>query len=77
VKRADSTTRSLLIERKLGNQNGIAFQFAGVGRLSEDEGNNVDAARLFAEALAIFERLKSPDAKVARGSLERVEGKSS
>jgi hypothetical protein len=38
---------------------------------------NIDAARLFAEALAIFEKLKSPYAEIARRDLERVKGKQS
>jgi hypothetical protein len=37
----------------------------------------VNAARLFREALVIFKRLKSPDAEIARESLERVEKEAS
>ena len=65
---------SLEIAKRLGDQSGIAITLHQLGRLAEDENNKVEAARLFREALGILERLKSPDAEVARRSLERVEG---
>jgi len=68
--------QSLEILRKLGDQFGIAASLQELGRLAEGAGNKVEAARLFRESLSIFERLKSRDAKIARESLERVEGKS-
>jgi tetratricopeptide (TPR) repeat protein len=68
---------SLEIEKKLGNQSGIAITLHQLGRLAEDEGNNVAAAQIFDEALDILEKLKSPDAEIARQSLERVKGKPS
>jgi hypothetical protein len=42
--------------------------------MAEGEGNVTEAARLFREALVTLERLKSPNAEIARESLERVEG---
>jgi len=45
--------------------------------LDELNGNNDEAMRLFREALAIWEKLGSPDADLARQSLARVEGKTS
>ena len=63
---------SLEIKRKLGNQSGIAITLHELGRLAGVENNKVEAARLFREALGIFERLKSPNAEIARESLERV-----
>jgi tetratricopeptide (TPR) repeat protein len=68
---------SLEISKKIGDQSGIAITLHQLGRLAEDEGNKEEAARLFREALSIFEKLGSPNANVARRSLERVEGKSS
>ena len=68
---------SLEIKKRLGNQGGVAITLHQLGRLTEDEGDKVEAARLFREALSIFERLGSPDAEIARQSLARVEGESS
>jgi tetratricopeptide (TPR) repeat protein len=68
---------SLEIEKRFGNQAGIAFSLGAIGGLAEAKGNNEEAARLYSEALAICEKLKSPQAEIARRSLERVKGKSS
>jgi len=70
-----SHEESLAIRRRLGDQMGIAIDLHQLGRLAEDEGDKVGAARLFREALTIFERLRSPNAEIARRSLERVEGR--
>jgi tetratricopeptide (TPR) repeat protein len=64
---------SLEINKKLGNQSGIASTLHQLGILAENENKKVEATRLFREALDIFERLKSPNAEIARRSLERVE----
>jgi hypothetical protein len=48
-----------------------------LGRLAEKEGDKEEAARFFRESLSIFEKLGSPDAKLAQRSLARVEGESS
>ena len=40
--------------------------------LAEEDGDMREAERLFSESLATFEALGSPDAEVARRSLERV-----
>jgi tetratricopeptide (TPR) repeat protein len=69
--------QSLEITKRLGNQSGIASTLHQLGRLAEDETDMVNAARLFREALVIFKRLKSPDAEIARESLERVEKEAS
>jgi hypothetical protein len=42
-----------------------------LGRLAEDQGDKAEASRLFGEALTIFEKLKSPNAEIARRSLQR------
>jgi hypothetical protein len=42
--------------------------------LAEIEGNKAEAARLFSEALTIFDRLGSPNAEMARWALKKVEG---
>lgn len=65
---------SLEIRKRLGDQSGIALTLHQLGRLAEDEGDKTEAARLFGEALRVFERLKSPNAAIARQSLERVQG---
>jgi tetratricopeptide (TPR) repeat protein len=67
---------SLEIEKKLGNQSGIAITLHQLGMLAEDRGELAEAERLFREALSIFERLGSPDASIARRSLERIRGES-
>jgi tetratricopeptide (TPR) repeat protein len=63
---------SLDIKQKLGNQAGIARSLHQLGRLAEIAGNSAEARRLFQESLVIFEKLGSPDAQIARESLERV-----
>jgi tetratricopeptide (TPR) repeat protein len=63
---------SLDIKQKLGDQAGIASTLHQLGRLAEIAGNNAEARRLFQESLVIFEKLGSPDAQIARESLERV-----
>jgi len=63
---------SLEIKQKLGDQAGIAGSLHQLGRLAEITGNSAEARRLFQESLVIFERLGSPDAQIARKSLERV-----
>jgi len=68
---------SLEIAKRLGDQGGIASTLHQLGRLTEDEGDIEEAARLFRETLSIFEKLGSPNAEIARESLERIEGESS
>ena len=55
--------------------------FIQVSAMSRDEAeeflSKAEAARLFREALSIFEKLGSPYAKIAHESLARVEGESS
>jgi hypothetical protein len=55
--------------------------FVQVSAMSSEEAeeflSKVEAARLFREALSIFERLRSPYAEIARRNLARVEDKSS
>ena len=63
---------SLDIKQKLGDQAGIASTLHQLGRLAEIAGKNEEARRLFQESLVIFEKLGSPDAQIARESLERV-----
>ncbi len=65
---------SLEIKKKLGNQGGIASTLHQLGRLAEAQGDKAEASQLFREALSIFERLGSPNAEIARRSLERVKG---
>jgi len=67
--------QSLEIKKKLGNQNGIGITLQGLAGLAEEEGQNEEAAQLLTEALEIFEKVKSPNADLARQSLERVKGK--
>lgn len=67
----------LKISRSLSNQSQIGITLYNLGRLAVLENKYSEAARLFAEALAILEKLKSPNAEVARQSLERVKGKTS
>ena len=68
---------SLEIKRRLGDQSGMAVTLHQLGRLSEKEGDKVEAMRLMREALNIFEKLRSPNAEIARRNLERLEGESS
>lgn len=65
---------SLEIKKRLGDQQGVALTLGQLGRLAEGEGDKEGAARLFREALGIFERLGSPYAELARRSLARVGG---
>lgn len=63
---------SLEIEKKLGDQKGTALTLGNLGLLAEIEDNKTEAAQLLMEALSIFEKLGSPEAKQARGYLDRV-----
>jgi len=54
------------------NEAGVLHQ---LGRLAEVDGNLEEAERLFVESLGKFEALRSPDAEIARRSLERVRGR--
>jgi len=65
--------QSLDITRKLGNQSRIACSLHQLGQLAKKNGDKTEATRLFREALTIFEKLRSPNAEIARRSLERVE----
>jgi Flp pilus assembly protein TadD len=63
---------SLEICKRLNDRHGTAVTLAQLGKLAASEGDTMEAARLFREALAIFERLGSPDAKRAQQSLAMV-----
>ncbi len=60
---------------RLGNQRGIASTLHQLGTLDEGAGRLKEAQEQFAQALAILERLGSPDAAIARQSLQRVQEK--
>ncbi len=64
--------QSLDIKQQLGNRAGSAISLHQLGRLAEKDGDLEKAERLFAESLSILEALGSPDAAIARRSLERV-----
>ncbi|HZG51529.1 MAG TPA: hypothetical protein VEZ40_05270, partial [Pyrinomonadaceae bacterium] len=68
---------SLDIAKRLGDQSGIAISLGQLGALAAQEGDETEAVRLLREALSIFERLKSPNAEIARRMLARLEGESS
>lgn len=63
---------SLDIAEQLGDRAGVAKSLHQLGVLAEEDGNLREAERLFAESLATFEALGSPNAEIARRSLERV-----
>ncbi|HEY4688427.1 MAG TPA: tetratricopeptide repeat protein, partial [Anaerolineae bacterium] len=64
--------QSLGIKRELGDKRGIAQSLHQLGRRAEEEGNLAEAWRLFEESLRMLSELGSPDANVAKQSLERV-----
>jgi len=66
--------QSLEIKRQLGDKRGIAPTLHQLGRLAEEEGDLEKARELFSRSLELLETLGSPDAEVARRSLERVKG---
>lgn len=68
---------SLDIKTRLGDQSGIAVTLGQLGLLVSQEGDRAAAVSLLREALSIFERLKSPNAEIARRMLARMEGESS
>jgi len=63
---------SLDIKQQLGNRAGVAQTLHQLGMLAEEAGNLEEAHRLFADSLATLEALGSPDAAIARRSLNRV-----
>jgi Tetratricopeptide repeat len=46
-----------------------------LGDISRTEGNFTEAARLYREAVSIFEEISSPTSKKAREALARIEEK--
>lgn len=68
---------SLEITNGLGDKSDLALIFYNLGVLEEKEGNKAEVARLFREVLSIFERVRAPDAELARRGLAKAEGKSS
>jgi tetratricopeptide (TPR) repeat protein len=66
---------SLDIRQQFRDRAGVAQILYQLGTLVEDEGDLEEAERLFAESLAMLEALDSPDAAIARRSLERVRGR--
>jgi hypothetical protein len=64
---------SLEISKRLGDRNGIAITLGQLGKLSAQEGDGTEGARLLREAVSIFEKLKSPKAEIARLMLAEVE----
>jgi len=65
--------QSLDIKEQLGHRAGVATTLHQLGRLAEEDGDLEKAERLFAESLDTFEVLGSPNADIARRSLERVQ----
>jgi len=63
---------SLDIAQQLGDRAGVASTLHQLGRLAEEAGDLEEAQRLFADSLATFEALSSPNATIARRSLQRV-----
>ena len=47
-----------------------------LGEVAQSEGRNADAVKLFEDAISMFSEMKSPNAEIARKSLERLKGKS-
>jgi tetratricopeptide (TPR) repeat protein len=56
---------SLEIEKRLGNQHGVALSLHQLGRIAQNEGDKEEARRLYSESLEIEKRLGNQDA-VAR-----------
>ena len=64
---------SLTIDRKLGNQSGIATTLGQLGRLAEDQKDLDVAEKYYQQALEIFEKLgEKPNIDLARRALERI-----
>jgi hypothetical protein len=63
---------SLDIAQQLRDRAGVAQTLHQLGMLAEEDSDLKEAERLFAESLATLEALHSPDAAVARRSLQRV-----
>lgn len=63
---------SLEINRKLGNQSGIAIELSQLGRLAEDQKDLDAAEKYYEQALQIFENLGiKPYMDIAKKDLER------
>ena len=67
---------SLDIDRKLGDQSGIAITIAQLGVLAGKQDNPALAEKNYQEALRIFEKLgEKPHLEVTMSNLERVRQK--
>ncbi|MBI3744404.1 MAG: tetratricopeptide repeat protein, partial [Chloroflexi bacterium] len=66
---------SLAIQRKLGNQDGIASSLGQMGLLAEAQGNLAEAEQFLVQALEIFQKLGAPDTATVHRALERVRRK--
>ena len=64
--------QALDLKQQLGDRAGVAITLHQLGRLAEEDGDLEKAERLFAKSLDTFEALGSPNADIARRSLERV-----
>ena len=60
------------VSQQMGDRRSVATALHQLGMLAEEDGDLGEAKRLFAESLASLETLGSPDAAVARRSLDRV-----
>ncbi|MGC1121354.1 MAG: tetratricopeptide repeat protein, partial [Candidatus Methanofastidiosia archaeon] len=68
-------TESLEIKKGLGDRAGIASSLHQLGRLQEEWGNYENAIQHYVSSLSIFLELKSPNAEIVIGSLQRTRQK--
>ncbi len=66
------TEQALAISREIGDRRGEGNHLANMGMAYHRLGDNERARRLWQEALAIFEEIKSPHAQTVRGWLDSL-----
>ncbi|HEY7983732.1 MAG TPA: tetratricopeptide repeat protein, partial [Ktedonobacterales bacterium] len=68
----EELTKALALARQIRDALSTARTLNSLGLLARDEGDNQQACQHFREALALFERISSPEAAEPRQMLQRL-----
>ena len=65
--------QSLAIKVELSDKHGIASSLHQLGMIHQEQGSYRKALEKYAQALMLFEQLGSPDARIARNNMARLQ----